>query len=403
MAATMKKEDVKLTFVDISRINWNEVKTVAGKAAPQLAKNVADELSKKVKHRELKKPYAKVGLIGRDLYLRFKDGSNHLEDVLLVKSWTDPSGAATQVDPTYQRKVDEFIQSRKDLLEAITQGEKIIKQQYQQIEALRDQAQSLAKATEQAAQKGEVDDKAIAASARLVTAAQKLLQLSQDRFDRHIHPPMDEHRTISTVPGINSADIMEWGKNWFIQKVNPGYQKAKDYLRLSETAVQQCVDAKLAVDRWITSGHTQVENYARVAEKVKDVCEKEMESAKAVWGMSPINNVASGLTSDFKSIEGFIAANQWEFAQRTIDNASGKTSKAAQNYKLMVKHLEKLASATKPIDSLPREIQKHESVKPHCTRVKQLQQEAKAYERECQGYLKDALKVFEKIKKLQRA
>lgn len=69
----------------------------------------------------------------------------------------------------------------------------------------------------------------------------------------------------------------------------------------------------------------------------------------------------------------------------------------------MTKHLEKLASSAKSIDSLPREMQNHDSIKPHCNRVKQLLQEAKAYEKESQGHLKDALKVFEKIKKLQQA
>lgn len=399
MAGTMKKEDVKLSYDDLDTIDWTEVRNTAGQAVPQLAKNVVKDLLKQKKNKEIKKPYAKVGLIGGDMYLRFKDGSSHLDDVLLVKGWTQP-GQAPVRDRAYQKLVDDFIDDRKALLTAVKDGGQIIKHLGMQIEVLLGQIKELAKLAETGAKKGQPDMTAIPAAGKIVAAATRLFNQAQAQFDNRVHPPFDTHRTITKPDGVDAIDVSDWGKSWYIQTVNPLYQKAKEALKLAETTLEQINDAKSAVDRWTLQGDQQAENYLATVQKIKDLIEKELASAKGVFKMAPIDNFEYGLSQDLKSIKERFEAGNNEVAQRTVDNAAGKSANATSNFKSMRKHLDKLYSLSDGVDKIPKDVRKNGAVKTVCDDISGLVREAKTYDKEVQGHLKGGLKVMEQIKKL---
>jgi len=399
MAGTMKKEDVKLSYDDLDGIDWTEVRNTAGQAVPQLAKNVVKDLLKQQKNKEIKKPYAKVGLIGADLYLRFKDGNSHLDDVLLVKGWTQP-GQAPVRDRAYQKLVDDFIEDRQEMATAVKDGGQIVKHLGMQIETLLGQMKDLVKLAETGAKKGQPDMTAIPAAGKIATAATRLYNQAKDQFDNRIHPPFDTHRTITKPDGVDAIDVSDWGKSWYIQTVNPMYQKAKEALSLAETTLEQITDGKSAVDRFTLQGDKQAENYLAAAQKIKVLVEKELASAKGIFKMAPIDNFEYGLSQDLKNIKERFEAGNNEVAQRTVDNAAGKAANATGNFKSLRKHLDKLYSLSDGVDKIPKDVRKTGAVKTTCEEISDLVREAKSYDKEVQGQLKAGLKVMEQIKKL---
>lgn len=403
MTATMNKEDVKLTFVDISKIDWAAVRELAGASVPQLAKNAQQELVKRLKNKEIKKPYAKVGLIKGALYIRFKDGNDHLEDVLLVKGWKEPEAGPDQ-SPAYQKKVKEFIDSRKELLDAVETGKDIVKHYAGQVEALLDEIKGLAKDAETAAKKKlQPDPASITRANQLLVAAAKIKKMATDRFDDTIHPPFDKHRTITKPEDVEAIDVSDWGKSWYLQKVTPAYQKANEYVRLIETATEQMAAAKTSLDRWTLAGDDQLTNYTKQVEAALAIVNKEFAAAKNVWGMSPIDNFTYGLEQDFKSVERNIKEGTVELGQRTLDNAAGKAQKAANNLKIVLKHLDKVRDAAKPAETVPSSLKKNPALAGNLAAIKQVLDDAKTYDKECQAHLKAGLLVFAKIKKLMQA
>lgn len=403
MTATMNKEDVKLSFADISKIDWAAVRELAGASVPQLAKNAQQELVKRLKNKEIKKPYAKVGLIKGALYIRFKDGNDHLEDVLLVKGWKEPDQGPDQ-SPAYQKKVKEFIDSRQELLEAVETGKAIIKQYSLQMTELLDELKELAKDAETAAKKKQPPDQsALTLASQLVVAGQKIKKMSEDRFNDKVHPPFETNRTVTKPDDVEAIDVSDWGKSWFLQKVAPAYQKANEYNRLVETSLDQLIAAKGALDRWTVAGDDAVGNYAKQVQDALDIVNKEFAAAKNVWGMSPIDNFEYGLQQDFKSVERNIKEGTVDLGQRTLDNAAGKAQKAANNLKIVLKHLDKMRDAAKPAETVPSNLKKNPALANNLAAIKQALDDAKAYDKECQGYLKAGLVVFTKIKKLMQA
>lgn len=399
MTATMNKEDVKLSFVDISKIDWAAVRELAGASVPQLAKNAQQELVKRLKNKELKKPYAKVGLIKGALYIRFKDGNDHLEDVLLVKGWKEPDQELDQ-SPAYQKKVKEFIDSRKDLLQAVETGKDMIKQYSVQMTGLLDELKELAKAAEAAAKKNQQPEPAaLTRASQLVTAGQKIKKMADDRFNDQVHPPFEVNRTVTKPDDVEAIDVSDWGKSWFLQKVAPAYQKANEYTRLVETTMEQLIAAKGALDRWTVAGDDKIGNYTKQVQDAVDLVNKEFAAAKSVWAMSPIDNFEYGLQQDLKNIQNYIQQDKTELAQRTVDNAAGKAQKAAGSMKIMLKHLDKMRDAAKPAETVPSNLKKNPALANNLAAIKQALDEAKSYDKECQGYLKAGLVVFTKIKK----
>src|SRR4051812_41411073 len=91
MPATMDKKDVKISIKDPKRVNWtqswNEIQQCSGKAIPSVAKQSVKDAMDNPKYRKLA---VKVGLIKQDLYLRIKNGNDHVQDVKLVPNWVAP-------------------------------------------------------------------------------------------------------------------------------------------------------------------------------------------------------------------------------------------------------------------------------------------------------------------------
>ena len=86
--ATMNKADVKYEEKNIKNVDWNQVRALMGKSVPTVAMQSVKAFGK-----SNPKAYVKVGLIKKDLYLRVKDGSKHLDDIKLAANWTPPAGA----------------------------------------------------------------------------------------------------------------------------------------------------------------------------------------------------------------------------------------------------------------------------------------------------------------------
>src|SRR5215470_2691593 len=89
MPATMDKKNVKISYKDPKAVKWDKIQKCSGVVIPSLAKNAVVEAMENKKYKKLT---VKVGLIKTDLYLRIKNGNDHVQDVKLVGNWKPPKG-----------------------------------------------------------------------------------------------------------------------------------------------------------------------------------------------------------------------------------------------------------------------------------------------------------------------
>ncbi|MEL7472084.1 MAG: hypothetical protein AAGK04_02115 [Planctomycetota bacterium] len=239
MAATMNKADVKYEEKNIKNVDWNQVRALTGKSVPQVAMQTVKTLTK-----SNPKAYVKVGLIKKDLFLRVKDGSKHLDDIKLASNWSAPAdsgGAKTESDPG----VKAIIKQIKDMHAQIKGGEKAIKAHNKSIADDASEAEELLEAV-QAQMTEQNRASTIARMNKTRTAAVKAQTAAQKLFDDDVMKPFSDMRSKGFLDWPDGTDVKvkkAWASDYYQAQMKPPYARAKDMLEEINTLVEEIDDA----------------------------------------------------------------------------------------------------------------------------------------------------------------
>src|SRR5258707_15169650 len=130
MPGKMDKKDVKISYKDPKAVKWDKIQQCSGVIIPSLAKKAVSDA---MENKKFKKLTVKVGLIKGDLFLRIKNGNDHVQDVKLVPNWKAPKTWADEAvedvsddgsessddggqgqDPQYQTKLMAWKKDKED-------------------------------------------------------------------------------------------------------------------------------------------------------------------------------------------------------------------------------------------------------------------------------------------------
>lgn len=394
MAGKMKKSDVKYQ-VKVAQFDQNRAKEIAGRAIPQGAKSLVDAAAKRLKKGEVKDPYVKIGLIKADLYMRIKDGDTDLDEFMLVKDWVDPAGTVAPVrDASYQKKLKDFVDDRRDSLTLIETKTREIKARYTRIESNLERARGNASEAE----RGSFGYRDVGAEAsEKFSDSQRLFGELEKIFDDEIHPLFDRHRTLTKPAGVDDSDVSDWGKDWYLAKMRPKYASAKEYVELAKTAV---AETRVAANRAIKfSGQNvnKLDAYRQLAVELLEILRSETDRAQKLWAMSPPDNVAAGIISDAKQMK---EATDPELKIRHFNNASGRLIGLNNGHKRLGKHTAKITEIANRIKEIPREFQADTEIRQSLGALATQVSNHQAYVKTIDGHLKDAVKAFSVAKKL---
>lgn len=401
MPGTMDKADVKLSYEPLSDVDWSEVAKVVGKAVPQLCKTTVDEVLDGVKTRKYKKPYGKVGLIKKDLYFRIKDGSTHVDDILLVKNWTEPEGGEIELTKSQEEALDEWIQSRKDLLRLTEEGYEAAKESLKTLESdceLISTYLSMAKQGMKDTITGTGLESNARKAAELILEIENIVASINKIHDDDVFPTYDEHRTVTTPDvrhGLPQESYGEYGKTYFLQVVGPVYKKLDEIRKRADALFDGAKKDYQLLVRWSAEGASELENYAEEAANIRDQVSDEFKRMKAEEGMSPFNNLENGLLTDTKNLSTYGP----ELLDRLLDNATGKITKAKETMKRILARQTTINEQVARVKKIPKQFQGAHEIKDILVEIARLQQQVVAYVKEMGRYLLDGIAQFEKFRK----
>ncbi|MEO0481993.1 MAG: hypothetical protein AAF138_00015 [Planctomycetota bacterium] len=238
MAATMNKSDVKYEEKNIKNVDWNQVRTLMGKSVPTVAMQSVKGFAK-----SNPKAYVKVGLIKKDLYLRVKDGSKHLDDIKLAANWTAPAGAGGAVDES-DPAVKGVVRQVKGMLAQMKAGEKTIKAKHKVAEGLADEAKDRVEAAAKGA--GGYEDTEIKGIKRLQATIARAQTEAQKAYDDEVFKPFSDMRTSGFLPWPTGTDPKvkkAWGSDFYQSSMKPVYARSKDILDEISTFIDEIDDA----------------------------------------------------------------------------------------------------------------------------------------------------------------
>lgn len=236
--ATMNKADVKYEEKNIKNVDWNQVRALMGKSVPTVAMQSVKAFGK-----SNPKAYVKVGLIKKDLYLRVKDGSKHLDDIKLAANWTPPAGAGGAVDER-DPAVQGVVRQVKGMLAQMKDGEKLIKAKHKVAEALADEAKDRMDSAIRGL--GGYGDPEIKAMQKLQTTVARAKIDAQKAYDDEVFKPFSDLRTKGFLPWPTGTDPKvkkAWGSDFYQSSMKPVYARSKDILEEISTFVDEIDDA----------------------------------------------------------------------------------------------------------------------------------------------------------------
>lgn len=349
-----------------------------------------------MKAKKRKKPYMKLGLIKRDLVLRFKDGSKHLDDLILVKGWTEGAGDTVERDPAYQRLIDTFINTRKQAATQIRNGEKTIKQAAAWMEQLLKSIEKelvKAKAGELEGTTGKKD------ANRILTQADTCVTDVNRVFDEQVHGPFDVHRSFKTPNELDAKDVAEYLSKYYHNEMKPPYTKAVQYKKLCIATHQQIRDTHKLVVKWIDESESKVDNYSVAMADLRARIQTELEDARNVWTlMTPIEELERRMKDKIASIKKH--SDDRDLMLHDANLASLDAKDYTTKFSSVQKHLAKVKQIAARADRIPKEFRKHRIIKPHYDTIVQTMKDAKQYDKDCQKYMKAGLKLYAEVKKL---
>ena len=396
---TMNKEDVKLEYDTLSALDWTEIQTVCGVSPPTTAKALFLEVSKKLKAKAVKKPYAKVGLIKGNMYLRFKDGSTHLGDTLLTKNWTPPAAAAP-VDAKSRKIADDFIDERKALKTAVDTGKDVIKQLSTQVAALRERIEGMLKT----AQKGGAPQTMIAEAAQVVTGATHYATQAHTRHDDQVYPLFSQHRTMPLPKNIDLTLVAGYDKEFFLT-VGTEYTKLTNYLKTLDSDLEQIQEIKLSIDRLVVGGQDAAASKRQSLQRVADEVRAEFDAMKAALdGTKTLDRLAPNLRDkDIGAIRDDFAAGNQTTGFGRAEASTVKVQKAAANFKIMQKHHARLNELAEDGRKAAKDLSKDPAAKITLKQIEDDVKAAKTFADQQQAYMKDGLTAYAELKKFLSA
>ena len=401
MAGKMDKKNVKLSFEPLASVKWDQVTQISGKGVPQLCKTTVKEVLAGVKAKKYKKPYGKVGLIGKDMWFRIKDGSTHIDDILLVKNWSMPAGTAVELTSQQQQGLKAWILTRQGLLKTCSDGVDAAQPLFRALQNKCDRLETyldLAKngSTETITGTGiEANvDKAKELLKDIQTTAAGIKQI----HDRDVYPVYSTHRTVKSPDsslGLPQETYDEYAAKFYLQTVGPHFKKLDGYVKQSAALFEAAQKQYLLIVKWSSKAASALDNYKDEAQNLLDQMTEEFTKIKAEEGMSPFSNLENGLSSDTRNISTY-APN---LLDRLFDNATGKITKAKETMKRILKRQTTVDQQLKKMKAIPKNILGSNDVKPFLVQTLTLHKEVTAYVKQQKTYLAAGAKQFLKLKK----
>lgn len=397
---TMEKTDVKLSYASLSAVNWDEIRTLCGRAAPSTAKALHDEVRKKFNAKTVKKPYVKVGLIKGHLFIRYKDGTSHLGDVLLARDWNAPA-PTVDTDPQVARRTHEYIEERKALEETVLVGKRILKQYQLQLADYKTELDGLARAAQEARKrKAAPDPKAPQRAADLDRTARKLQEMGHAQMDDKIFPPFAKHRTVTIPDGVDPQAADGWGKNFYL-KVGTEFSKASEYLRMIDATAEHIAHAAQQVIAWTQEGADALALYRQQAQALAQQVHGELEAMQAALaGTHAIDQMSRHfLERTLPDVRENLDKGEDRLALGMVDACTTKMNKAAQAFKMMGKRHARLTQLAQGAAKLPKEAAKDATVAKLLKAIDDDVKAAKLFARTQQDFLEQGMSAYKEVRK----
>lgn len=397
---TMNKEDVKLSYATLSALKWDEIKTVCGRAAPQTAQAMYTEMRKRLNAKELKKPSAKVGLIKGNLFLRFKDGSTHLGDVLLVRAWK-PVATSAASDPALEARAKDFIESRKLLQQKVLNGKRILKAYLTPLEGYKLDIDKACLAAQTAKRKNlPPDTQAVSKAKTILEGAGRLKADSHKHFDKEVHPIFETHRQIALPEGLTEESISGWGKSFYLT-VGTEYNKAAEYLKMIDTTVDQIGAAVESLTNWTSGAVDALALHTKHAAELQSQSAQEWKAMQDIFdGTSSIEQLAENITqTNLPNLLAALKSGNDKLALANADTATVKVQKAGENYKLMQKHWVRLQQLSGQVSGIPSGMVREVGIAPHIKAITDDLKAAKEFVKQQQKLLEAGLKAYQEVRK----
>jgi hypothetical protein len=306
MPATMDKKDVQISVNDPKHANWtqkwNEIQQCSGRKIPEVAKqSVKDALA----NPKYKKLAVKVGLIKTDLYLRIKNGSDHVQDIKLVPNWVAPQnwvsdGAGDDEeqdqDPEYQRKLQEWKQSKEHCK---TLGEQVVQSLKRLAKEADDYAERARTEADRVFSGADTMNDALPNARRMAQELQNHGQEAETVYQRYF-VEFDKHRTAKGEE-FKPEDREGYDMPFFMQVLKP---IDKNAVALKESITNHFVGAQAAVAQiqaFQQNGAQQA--YLAMAQHVHQQADNLLQKSRNVLGamtgqISSLVQKGSGLAMD---------------------------------------------------------------------------------------------------------
>ncbi|MEM9851420.1 MAG: hypothetical protein AAF761_05415 [Pseudomonadota bacterium] len=403
MPKTMKKADV-IYRAAFARFDMGRITGISGKAIPSAVKNGLQDVKRAIKAGELKNVEMKIGTIEGNLFLRIKAGKTYVDDYLLIRNYAEagPSEAPVR-DRAYQRKVDDYIETRVAAYDQLKAGEQAIKAMKGELETMLDLAQGLA---DEAKRGGFGTNNPGERAAVVLRDAVGLATEAKRVFDRNVHPPFDTHRNFKKPDGVDTLDIDEYGRSFYLSKWRPVYGKAKEYVKLCNTTVAQIRAAAKNARNFADHAEAAALNYKSMAEELAALAEQEVEDATQVWGLQPVDGVARAVTQDgtnmagLRSQESLPQADLEKLTERYLTTASERMVSMNNGIKRLKTHQAKMVQILGRAKTIPKEMLRDKAVKAAVKRMQTADKALLAYVKSCATHAKAATAAFAKVKKV---
>ena len=281
MGKTMDKADVFYEEDDIGKVDWGKIQKY-GVQIPSAARKAVEDAAAQVKAKKLKAPYVKVGTIGKDLYLRIKDGSSHIADVKLASNWQPPVEEG-EVSPEYAKSLKSFVEHKEQLLKHVDKHFKQMEQDSKEAESQTELAETLRDMCEKN-QSGDAKANAVKAG----EAAAKVAKIHTDaraRFDKEFMPYYDKHRTNkfdkdAFDPPVNAKDNKQYSHVW--PQACKVYKNIDNLLHRINGFEETAQLAAKEATTWADSGSDKSAVYVVMAGDVLAIVKSRHASARAV-------------------------------------------------------------------------------------------------------------------------
>ena len=412
MPKTMDKKDVKLSYDSLRKVDWGEVKGLAGTSVPQLCKVLVRDALKKLEKGVYTAPYVKVGLIGKNLWFRLKDESSHIEDVLLVKDWEGPVEMTIVLSREQENALEAWIKERKDLLKACQEGVQEAIPLLKYILTRGDMMEAYLKKVK-TGEYGEATGSGILLfsdkCADIVRDMKSTLARMQIIHDDDVYPDYEKHRRVTGPDG----DLAEGGrlalppharplyedytKTFFLQDVGPFYKKLDSFIKKGVSCCEIAEKQLVLIQTWSSEGSTELENYILEANDLFEFMDGELKGMGSESGMSPFSNLANGLASDIRSLVG--ASGNSQLMDMYLDNATGKITKARATMKRIYRRKNTVDKEFQSLRSIPKKFLKNPKISSIYTACDNVKEQSDTFVKQHEIYLNAGEKQFKLLKK----